>query len=106
MSTLKSQLALINHGITKEKNKNILLQKNQTFNSLDDASTDIKGENLFSKILEFPLISTNSLEKNSGSWAKLTEKKYLFFLGSQNFEFEFDGLFFKCLSTKEMCEKL
>lgn len=100
ISTLKSQISLIQNGIVKNKNKNILLSNNQEITTLDDATLNSSGEKLFSKIIDFSIISTNNSKKESGMWAKISNNSYDFYLSSdKNISFSFDDGKFLCKSS-------
>lgn len=107
ITTLKSQLALIQNGIVNQKSKNILLSNNQEISSLDEATLNSSGEKLFSKVIDFSIISTNNTKKESGMWAKTEDKTYTFYLLSDKdvlFSFE-DGKFL-CKSSAELCSEI
>ena len=104
ITTLKSQLALIQNGITNLKNKNILLSNTQELTFLDSASSNNSGEKLFTKVIDFSIISTNNTKKEQGMWAKTSNNSYSFYLlidKSVLFSFE-DGKFL-CKSEAELC---
>ena len=107
ISTLKSQISLIQNGIVKNKNKNILLSNNQEITTLDDATLNSSGEKLFSKIIDFSIISTNNTKKESGMWAKISNNSYDFYLSSdKNISFFFDDGKFLCKSSVELCKEI
>ncbi len=107
ISTLKSQISLIQNGIVKNKNKNILLSNNQEITTLDDATLNSSGEKLFSKIIDFSIISTNNTKKESGMWAKTSNNFYDFYLSSdKNISFSFDDGKFLCKSSVELCKEI
>lgn len=107
ISTLKSQISLIQNGIVKNKNKNILLSNNQEITTLDDATLNSNGEKLFSKIIDFSIISTNNTKKESGMWAKISNNSYDFYLSSdKNISFSFDDGKFLCKSSVELCKEI
>lgn len=107
ISTLKSQISLIQNGIVKNKNKNILLSNNQEITTLDDATLNSSGEKLFSKIIDFSIISTNNTKKESGMWAKISNNSYDFYLSSdKNISFSFDDGKFLCKSSVELCKEI
>lgn len=104
ITTLKSQLALIQNGITNQKNKNILLSNTQELISLDSASSNNSGEKLFTKVIDFSIISTNNTKKEQAMWAKISNNSYSFYLLSDKsvlFSLE-DGKFL-CKSEAELC---
>ena len=107
ISTLKSQISLIQNGIVKNKNKNTLLSNNQEITTLDDATLNSSGEKLFSKIIDFSIISTNNSKKESGMWAKISNNSYDFYLSSdKNISFFFDDGKFLCKSSVELCKEI
>ena len=107
ISTLKSQISLIQNGIVKNKNKNILLSNNQEITTLDDATLNSSGKKLFSKIIDFSIISTNNSKKESGMWAKISNNSYDFYLSSdKNISFSFDDGKFLCKSSVELCKEI
>ena len=107
ISTLKSQLALIQNAITNQKSKNILLSNNQELTSLDEATLNSSGEKLFSKVIDFSVISTNNTKKESGMWAKISNNSYTFYLSSdKNIDFSFENEKFLCKSSVELCSEI
>ncbi len=107
LSTLKSQLALIQNAISNQKTKNILLSNSDEITILDEATQDKSGEKLFSKIVDFSIISTNSTSKESGMWAKISDKSYTFYLSNdKNILFSLENDKFICKSLFEVCKEL
>ncbi len=107
ISTLKSQLALIQNAIVNQKSKNILLSNNEEIISLDEATLNSSGEKLFEKVIDFPIISTNNTKKESGMWAKISNNFYTFYLSSdKNIEFSFENEKFLCKSSVELCKEI
>lgn len=107
ISTLKSQLALIQNAITNQKSKNILLSNNQEIITLDEATLNSSGEKLFSKVIDFLIISTNNTKKESGMWAKISNNSYTFYLSSdKNILFSFENEKFLCKSSVELCSEI
>ena len=107
ITTLKSQLALIQNGIVNQKSKNILLSNNQEISSLDEATLNSSGEKLFSKVIDFSIISTNNTKKESGMWAKISNNSYTFYLSpDKNIEFSFENEKFLCKSSVELCKEI
>lgn len=106
LSTLKSQFSLIQVGITKQKSKNVLLSNSEDLISLDDASIDKKNEELFSKVIDFSIVSTNSNEKKLGNWAKLSSKSYSFYLPSSSVLFALENGNFVCKSEENICKEV
>ncbi len=107
ISTLKSQLALIQNGIVKHKSKNILLSSEQEMISLDDAIQNSSGERLFSKVIDFLIISTNNTNKESGMWAKISNNSYTFYLSNgESILFSLEDDRFLCKSSVELCKEI
>ena len=107
ITTLKSQIALIQNAITNQKSKNILLSNNQEISSLDDATLNSSGEKLFTNVIDFSIISTNTTKKESGMWAKISNNSYTFYLSSdKNIEFSFENEKFLCKSSVELCKEI
>lgn len=107
LTTLKSQLALIQNGIINQKRKDILLSNIQEITSLDNASQDTIGEKLFNKVVDFLVISTNNSKKESGKWAKVSKNSYIFYvLSDKPFLFSFENEKFLCKSDSELCKEI
>ncbi|MFA6740187.1 MAG: prepilin-type N-terminal cleavage/methylation domain-containing protein [Arcobacteraceae bacterium] len=107
ISTLKSQLALIQNGIVKYKNKNILLSNNEELNILDDVPQNSSGEKLFTKVIDFSIVSTNNTKRESGMWTKLSNKSYTFYLSrDKNILFSFEDGILLCKSSEEFCSEI
>ncbi|MCT7588040.1 type II secretion system protein [Aliarcobacter butzleri] len=104
--TLKSQLALIQSGISKQKNKNILLSNFPNISSLDDASTNVNNQELFKKVIDFSILSTNSSDRKLGSWAKVSQNSYIFYLESNPINFVLENNSFVCKSQEDICKEL
>ena len=107
ISTLKSQSALIQNAIVNLKSKNILLSNNEEIISLDEATSNSSGERLFSKVIDFSIISTNNTKKESGMWAKTSNNSYTFYLSNdKNITFSFENEKFLCKSSVELCKEI
>lgn len=107
LTTLKSQLALIQNGIINQKRKNILLSNTQEITSLDDASQDTSGEKLFNKVVDFSIISTNNSKKESAKWAKVSNSSYIFYvLSDKPYLFSFENEKFLCKSEAQLCKEI
>ena len=105
ITTLKSQLSLIQNAITE--NKNILLANNQTITNLDDASINKKDEKLFSKVINFPILSTDSNEQKAGKWRKISNNTYEFFLSSsKTISFLIENEKIICKDKDEICKEI
>lgn len=104
--TLKSQLALIQSGISKQKNKNILLSNFPNISSLDDASINVNNQELFKKVIDFSIFSTNTSDRKLGSWAKVSQNSYIFYLESNPINFVLENNSFVCKSQEDICKEL
>ncbi|MDN5095347.1 type II secretion system protein [Aliarcobacter butzleri] len=104
--TLKSQLALIQSGISKQKNKNVLLSNFPNISSLDDASTNVNNQELFKKVIDFSILSTNTSDRKLGSWAKVSQNSYIFYLESNPINFVLENNSFVCKSQEDICKEL
>jgi type II secretory pathway pseudopilin PulG len=107
ISKLKSQVSLIQNGITKQINKNILLSNTQELDNLDEAKQNSSNEKLFTKVIDFSIISSNTTKKESGMWAKISNNSYIFYLSpDKNIEFSFEDNKFLCVSSQELCSEI
>ena len=107
ISTLKSQLSLIQNALNEEKNKKILLSNTQKITKLDDASINKENENLFTEIINFPIISTNSNQKEAGKWRKTSTNTYDFFLApNKKISFLFENEKIICNDLEKICEEI
>lgn len=103
---LKSQLSLIQSSISSQKSKNILLSNSEKIDILDDSIIDKKDEKLFSKLVDFSIISTDSSEKKVGSWAKISSNSYIFYLDYDFVSFSLEDESFVCKSKIELCSEV
>ncbi|MEZ4693015.1 MAG: prepilin-type N-terminal cleavage/methylation domain-containing protein [Aliarcobacter sp.] len=103
ITTLKSELSLIRFGVAKSKNQKVLLLDNQKINSLDDASINKKNEKLFTKVIDFDIVSTDLNEKKIGSWAKISSNSYYFYTSTNPFLFTLEEGVFLCKSEEKLC---
>lgn len=106
ITKLKSQVALIRSAISNQKSKNILLSNSEIIDILDDSIIDKKDEKLFSKLVDFSIISTDSSEKEVGSWAKISSNSYIFYLGYDFISFSLEDESFVCKSKIELCSEV
>ena len=107
ITILKSQLSLIQNAITENKNKNILLANNETITYLDNASINKKDEKLFSKVIDFPILSTDSSEQKAGKWMKISNNTYEFFLSSsKTISFLIENEKIICKDKDEICKEI
>ena len=107
ISTLKSQLSLIQNALNEEKNKKILLSNTQKITKLDDASINKENENLFTEIINFPIISTNSNQNEAGKWRKTSTNTYDFFLApNKKISFLFENEKIICNDLEKICEEI
>ena len=74
---------------------------------MDDVAQNKSGEKLFSKVINFSIISTNNTKKESGMWAKISNNSYTFYLSlDKNIEFSFENEKFLCKSSVELCKEI
>ena len=107
LSILKSDLSLIQNAITQSKTKNILLSNNEKIEKLDDISSDKISEKLFTNVIDFSIISTDSKEKKAGKWSKISDKSYKFYLSSsKSISFLFEDEKLVCKSEEELCKEI
>jgi general secretion pathway protein G len=99
MLKLKSDLLLIQNGISNTLDKQLLNNQSKNLDTLDS-----DFDNLFSNILQKPIKSSN--EKYS--WEKIEQNKYIFNLGDSFLEFEYDNELFTfiCDTSNEVCKKV
>ena len=65
------------------------------------------NEKLFSKVINFSIISTNNAKKESGMWAKTSNNSYDFYLSSdKSILFSFENDKFVCKSSVELCKEI
>ena len=102
---IKSDIALIRNSIAKVKTKNILLNDDSSF-SLDNANSNEENSELFSNILDFPLLSTTNEIKEAGKWIKVSSNNYTIYSNeNENIEFIFEDNFFNCKSEISICKE-
>lgn len=107
ITELKSNLAIIRNNISKLKTSQILLNNSSIINSLDDAVINKKDELLFTKLIYFSIVSTNSSINEIGKWIKFSDKSYKYILSSsKNIEFLLEDNIFKCVSNFEICKEI
>ena len=107
LSILKSDLSLIQNAITQSKTKNILLSNNEKIEKLDDISSDKISEKLFTNVIDFSIISTDSKEKKAGKWSKISDKSYKFYLSSsKSISFLFEDEKLVCKSEEDICKEI
>ena len=107
LSILKSDLSLIQNAITQSKTKNILLSNNEKIENLDNSATDKINEKLFTNVIDFSIISTDSKEKKAGKWSKISDKSYEFYLSSsKSISFLFEDEKLVCKSEEELCKEI
>jgi len=106
ITKLKSDIALIRSKISKKISENILLSKNEDI-VLDEANIDTKNEKLFSNVIDFDLLSTNSDENKKGSWLKTSTSSYKFIISNtKQILFTFKDGQLLCKSKKELCKEI
>lgn len=107
LSILKSELSLIQNALIEKKSKDILLSNSNEIISLDNASINKKNENLFTDIIDFSILSTDSNEKKVGKWMKKSQNSYEFFLTStKTILFNLEDEKIVCKSEEEICKEI
>ena len=97
---LKADIALIRNGINSYKEKQIISNTTISLDSLDT------NNNLFSKILKFPIMAQ---ENKSGSWSKISLNNYKAWIVSDEYvEFVYspNDFSFNCNIDEDYCEQL
>lgn len=106
-SKLKSEVALIQSGITRVKTNNILLEKDENITTLDEAKNNTKDEKLFTKVVDLPIIATNTTLKEKGFWTKIDDKNYQFYLSDdKTILYSFEDGKFVCKSSFDLCQEV
>lgn len=107
VTEFKSNLAIIRNGINKFKTNQILLAQSLDINSLDSALIDKDNEPLFTKVIDFSILSTTSSINEIGKWIKTSISSYEYILSSnKKVEFVLEENIFKCKSSFEICEEI
>ncbi len=107
ITELKSNIAIIRNNISKLKTKQILLNESVNIDSLDSAIIDKEEELLFNKIIDFPIVSTNSSKNEIGKWLKVSNNSYKYILSSsKNIIFLLEDNIFQCKSSLELCKEV
>ena len=90
----------------QEKQGQIDIELDEKIDNLDNASINKKNEPLFKKVIDFPLISTDSGEKKTGKWSKISSNEYVFYLNEDFVTFYFEDEKFLCKSSVELCKEI
>jgi type II secretory pathway pseudopilin PulG len=107
VTELKSNIAIIRNNINKLKTNQILLAEDSNIISLDSALVDKENELLFTKLIDFSLISTTSSINEIGKWIKVSETSYEYLLtSSKKVLFVLEDSNFKCKSSFEICKEI
>lgn len=107
LSILKSDLSLIQNAITQSKTKNILLSNSEKIEKLDDSISDKISEKLFTNVIDFSIISTDSKNKELGKWNKISDNSYTFYLSSsKSILFSFEDEKLVCKSEEDICKEI
>jgi prepilin-type N-terminal cleavage/methylation domain-containing protein len=114
MFKIKSEVALINEGINRVNNDQILLgNSNFTLDRLDDAPTNSEGESLFIGydqyiLLDIPILSTSEYKKNIGKWIKTSQTTYKVYIKKDqalNFKYKREKGTFSCEKGDAICKE-
>ena len=107
LSILKSELSLVQNALIEQKSKNILLSNSDEITNLDDAAINKKDEKLFTNIINFSIISTDSNERIVGKWVKISKNSYEYFLlASKTISFSLEDEKIICKSVEEICKEI
>ncbi|MFA9238933.1 MAG: hypothetical protein ACEQSQ_03445 [Candidatus Paceibacteria bacterium] len=107
LSILKSELSLVQNALIEQKSKNILLSNSDEITNLDDAAINKKDEKLFTNIINFSIISTDSNERKLGKWVKISKNSYEYFLlASKTISFSLEDEKIICKSVEEICKEI
>ena len=107
LTQLKSNVAIIQNNISRLKSKEALLLTDFKIDKLDEASINKKNEKLFTKVIDFDILSTDNESKELGKWIKTSILSYEYFLASnQRVLFELENNIFICKSNVEVCKEL
>jgi type II secretory pathway pseudopilin PulG len=107
LSILKSELSLVQNALIEQKSKNILLSNSDEITNLDDAAINKKDEKLFTNIINFSIISTDSNERKVGKWVKISQNSYEYFLlASKTISFSLEDEKIICKSVEEICKEI
>lgn len=109
MLQLKTQISLIQSGITKQYNENILLGKVPNVETLDDKPINTANELLFTHILNQSILSSSETKKEIGKWIKTSSTQYKVFINNNSsiaFQYNSDDATFDCNHSEHLCEAL
>ena len=98
---IKSDILLIRGGLRDYKDNMIVSNQNITLESLDENSNI-----LFSKILQYPIISNNN--HKISTWEKLSNNKYIVWIDLGlflEFEYNSDDFTFNCDKKNKNCKE-
>ena len=106
---IKSDVALIRYSISNTRQKLVLSGSDISINFLDEASVNTKNQQLFSSVLDYPIISHDMTNIQGGVWVKYSSNIYRAFI-SQNEYIDFiynasNGLF-DCDYSVNLCKEL
>lgn len=111
----KSDIALIRKAIKDDLNYQVMHQlSDQYIEKLDNAIANDEGRELFSGVddralLQYPLISTDTIKNEEGRWIKLSDSEYKIVLDKQTwvvFTYDNEKGSFECDKEEEHCMEL
>lgn len=103
---LKIDFTIIQNALNDKINSNILLQKDEYIENLDDAIENKIDEKLFTKIIEKSFLSTSFSLRENDKWIKESNQKYIYILNNKEVEFLFSENKFLCKKPEEICRRL
>ncbi len=107
LTQLKSNVAIIKNNISALKSKKILFVEEFKITNLDDALVNKKAEKLFTKVIDFDIISTDNTSLELGKWIKLSTSSYEYVLTSEKrVLFGITNNTFLCKSKIEICKEV
>lgn len=98
-SSAKATYSMIKSAVLASKTKAVL--KGGTFLlRLDEGAINSEGEELFSKVLKAPIISSKT------GWMKTSGNEYMLNIDEQKVYFEYKNGLFYCKDTNKICKEL
>jgi general secretion pathway protein G len=114
LTQIKAQIALLRTALNVTKNQRIRQGLSAFPTTLDNAKINTTNELLFGgleeeKLLDYPLVSTSTVEKKVGSFAKTASNTYSVWLDKENvveFVYQPNEGTFSCSYSNTFCKEL
>jgi prepilin-type N-terminal cleavage/methylation domain-containing protein len=103
---VKSKLIISNIRVSLYNYQDLVDTNTSYPTTLDTANTNTKNQLLFSNILQYPILSTDGIEKKSGYFDKINDNIYRLYINSSYIDFEYNNGVFDCDYNNELCIKL